>query len=54
MPAAACVAMLTSMSTQVTTQAVYAAAIAIAMVTAGLNKRRLVWKLRPRKRRKGR
>jgi hypothetical protein len=45
---------LIAMSTQLTTQAAYSAAIAIAMVTAGLSKRKLQWKRRPRKRRRGR
>jgi len=40
------------MSTQFTTQAAYTAAIAVAMIAAGLSKRRLVWKRRPRKPRK--
>jgi hypothetical protein len=45
--------MMTGMSsTQFTTQAVYAAAIAVAMVTAGLRKRRIEWKWRRPKRRK--
>jgi hypothetical protein len=47
-------AMLSAMSAQFTTQAAYSAAIALAMVTAGLSKRRLTWKRRPRKRKKGR
>jgi hypothetical protein len=34
-----------------TTQLAYAAAIAVAMIIAGLGKRRLEWKRRPRKRR---
>jgi hypothetical protein len=45
--------MLTWMSsTQVTTQILSAAAVAVAMVTAGLSKRRLEWKRRPPRRRK--
>jgi hypothetical protein len=44
--------MLTAMSAQLTTQVVYSAAIALAMITAGLSKRRLEWKRRPPKRRK--
>jgi hypothetical protein len=46
--------MLTGMSnTQVTTQVLYVAAVAVAMVAAGLRKRRLEWKRRPPRRRKG-
>jgi len=41
------------MSMQFTTQAVYVAAIALALIVAGLSKHRLEWKQRPRKRRKG-
>jgi len=41
---------LRAMTTQLTTQAVYVAAIAVAMIVAGLGKRRLEWKP-PRKRR---
>jgi len=44
--------MLSAMSMQFTTQAVYMAAIALAMVVAGLSKRRLEWKQRPRKRKR--
>jgi hypothetical protein len=47
-------AMLAEMnSTQFTTQVVYVAAVALAMITAGLSKRRLYWKRRPPRRRKG-
>jgi hypothetical protein len=45
------------MSVQFTTQAAYAAAIALAMIVGGLGKRRLEWKRRPprgRKRKLGR
>jgi len=49
-----CGVMLGAMnSAQFTTQAVYAAVIALAMVSAGLSKRRLEWKKRPPRRRKG-
>jgi hypothetical protein len=41
------------MSMQLATQTVYAAAIGVAMIVAGLGKRRLEWKQRSRKRRKG-
>jgi hypothetical protein len=40
------------MSMHFTTQAAYSAAIAVAMIVAGLNKRRLEWKPKPRRRRK--
>jgi hypothetical protein len=40
-------------STQFTTQVVYVAAVALAMITAGLRKRQLYWKRRPPRRRKG-
>lgn len=53
MAAAPAAAMLNAMSVQAT-QAAYWAVIAMAMVTAGLSKRRLEWKRRPRKRKKGR
>jgi hypothetical protein len=36
-----------------TAQIVYAAIVALAMISAGLSKRRLEWKPRPPKRRKG-
>jgi len=46
-------ATLSAMNTaSATTQVAYIAAIALAMVTAGLGKHRLVWKPRPRKRRR--
>jgi hypothetical protein len=38
---------------QFTTQAAYSVAIALAMIAAGLSKRRLEWKRRPPKRKKG-
>jgi hypothetical protein len=54
MAAALARAMLAEMhSTQFTTQVVYVAAVAVAMITAGLSKRRLEWKRRPPRRRKG-
>jgi hypothetical protein len=53
MAAARVVPMLSAMSTQLTTQAAYAAAIGLTMVTAALSKRRLVWKRRPPRRKKG-
>jgi hypothetical protein len=47
-------AMLDAMSSvQFTTQVVYVAVIALAMISTGLSKRRLEWKRRPPRRRKG-
>lgn len=45
-------AILSVMSMHFTTQSVYAAAVAVAMITAGLSKRRLEWKRRPPRRKK--
>jgi hypothetical protein len=44
--------MLRAMTMQFTTQAVYVAAIAVAMIVAGLGKRRLEW--RPPRKKNGR
>jgi hypothetical protein len=47
-------AMLAAMnSAQFATQVVYVAVIALAMISAGLSKRRLEWKRRPPRRPKG-
>jgi hypothetical protein len=45
---------LRAMTTQLTTQAAYMAAIALAMIVAGLSKRRLEWKPPRRRKRRGR
>ena len=47
------VPILRLVTAQLTTQLGYVGAIALAMVVAGLRKKRLEWKPRPRKRRKG-
>ena len=39
---------------QLTTQAIYVLAIAFAMIAAGVGKRRLEWRKRPRRRRRER
>jgi len=41
------------MTLQFTSQIWYTAAVALAMIVAGLGKKRLEWRPRPRKRRKG-
>jgi hypothetical protein len=46
------VSILRSVALQLTTQLGYLGAIALAMVVAGLGKKRLEWKPRPKKRRK--
>jgi hypothetical protein len=52
MPDANAGATLSAMSGELTTQAVYVAAAAVAMVTAGLGRRKLEWRPRPRHRKR--
>jgi hypothetical protein len=47
-------AILRAMTTQLTSQVAYMAAIALAMIVAGLSKRRLEWKPPRKRKRRGR